>query len=114
MRSLLRHGADRRALRAFAERQELVAAGLTRRDLVKLGLMTGGAYGAGMIVTDARLPRDLRLASALGALPPMKPFVEPLPILPVLPARAMSELSPTPTADPNRATNPDTNLPYEG
>jgi FtsP/CotA-like multicopper oxidase with cupredoxin domain len=108
------HGADRRALRAFAERQELVAAGLTRRDLVKLGLMTGGAYGAGMVVTDARLPRELRLASALGALPPMTPFVEPLPILPVLQERNASELSPAPGADPNYATNPDTKLPYEG
>ena len=46
MRYLLRHRADRRALRAFAERQELVKAGLTRRDLVKMGLMTTGGSAA--------------------------------------------------------------------
>ena len=110
----MRYGADRRALRAFAERQELVAAGLTRRDLVKLGLMTGGAYGAGMVLTDARLPRELRLASALGALPPMKPFVEPLPILPVLPARNLSDLTPAPTAIPTGRRTPPPACPTRG
>ena len=45
MRFMLRHGADRRALRAFAERQELVKAGLTRRDLVKMGVLSTGGVG---------------------------------------------------------------------
>ena len=114
MRFLLRYGGDRRALRAFEERQGLVKAGLTRRDLLRMGLMTGGGVGGGLLVSDKGLARDLRLSSALGALPPLTPFVEPLPILPVLPERSVSELVPSPTNSPNRATNPVTNLPFEG
>ena len=44
----MRYGADRRALRAFDERHELVKAGVTRRDLMKMGLMTGAGVGGGM------------------------------------------------------------------
>ena len=110
MRYLLRHRADRRALRAFAERQELVKAGLTRRDLVKMGLMTTGGVGGGLVLADKSRADD----GGLGSLPPLTPFVEPLPVLPALPARAVSDLTPAPTNQPNRATNPATGLPFEG
>src|SRR6185436_6250408 len=110
MRYLLRHRADRRALRAFAERQELVKAGLTRRDLVKMGLMTTGGVGGGLVLADKSLADD----GGLGSLPPLTPFVEPLPVLPALPPRAVSDLTPAPTNPPNRATNPATGLPFEG
>lgn len=72
--------------------------------------MTSG----GLLVSERALAADVRLPGALGALPPLKPFVEPLPILPVLPERRASELVPAPTNSPNRATNPATNLPFEG
>ena len=49
---LLRYGADKRALRAFRERQELVRLGLTRRDLMKMGVMSS----AGVLVTGRGLP----------------------------------------------------------
>jgi FtsP/CotA-like multicopper oxidase with cupredoxin domain len=114
MRVLLRYGGDRRALRAFTERQELVKAGLTRRDLVKMGLVTGGAAGGTILKSDKGLARGRSSSRALGALPPLAPFVEPLPILPVLPERSQAELNPAPTVDPNRAINPDTGLPFEG
>src|SRR4051794_30897641 len=114
MSFLLRCGGDRRALRAFRERQELVKAGLTRRDLVRMGLITSGGVGGGLLVAERGLARGLRSSSALGALAPLKPFVEPLPILPVLPERSASELTPAPTPEPNRAINPLTNLPFEG
>lgn len=104
---LLRYGPNKRALRAFRERQELVEAGLTRRDLMKAGMLTS----AGFLVTDKGLPRELLSTSALGALPPITPFVEPLPIPPILPVRT---LDPAPTNDPNRAINPLTGLPFEG
>jgi FtsP/CotA-like multicopper oxidase with cupredoxin domain len=109
MRVLLRHGGDRRALRAFRERQELVKAGLTRRDLVKMGLMTGGG---GLILADKSLAASG--PGSLGSLPPLAPFVQPLPILPVLPERSVTELDPAPTINPNRAINPATGLPFEG
>ena len=103
---LLRHNPDKRALRAFRARQELVQAGVTRRDLMKAGMMTS----AGVLVAEIGLPRS---ALALTS-PRVKPFVEPLPILPVLPSRALAQLDPAPTNDPNRAINPLTGLPFEG
>jgi|1186.fasta_scaffold03258_1 FtsP/CotA-like multicopper oxidase with cupredoxin domain len=114
MRFLLRYGGDRRALRAFSERQALVNAGLTRRDLVRMGLMTGGGLGGGLLVAEKSLARGLRSSDSLGKLPPLAPFVEPLPTLPALPPRNMSELVPAPTLDPNRVINPATSLPFEG
>ncbi len=114
MRALLRYGADRRALRAFEERQELVRAGLTRRDLAKLGLLTGGGLGGGLLVADKSLARDGRSGGGLGALPPLRPFVQPLLVLPALPERTAAELGPPPTIEPNRAVNPATGLPFEG
>jgi FtsP/CotA-like multicopper oxidase with cupredoxin domain len=87
MRALLRYGGNRRALRAFAERQEMVKAGLTRRDLVRLGLITGGGVGGGLLATEKGMAAELRSTDALGSLPPLTKFVEPLPILPVLPER---------------------------
>src|SRR3954468_7316871 len=115
MRALLRHGGDRRALRAFDARQELVKAGLTRRDLVRMGLVTGGAAaGSGLLIAEKGLAAELRAPNALGALPPMTPFVEPLPVLPALPQRDVAELAPAPTNDPNSAIDPGTGLPLEG
>jgi FtsP/CotA-like multicopper oxidase with cupredoxin domain len=108
MRALLRYGGNRRAVHAFAERQELVGAGLTRRDLVKMGLMTGGGVGGGLLVAEKGLAEDL------GVLPPLRPFIQPLVVLPRLPERARTELNPPPTTVPNRATNPATGLPFEG
>jgi FtsP/CotA-like multicopper oxidase with cupredoxin domain len=114
MRVVQRYGGDRRALRAFRARQELVKAGLTRRDLVKMGLMTGGGVGGGMLVAEKGLASELRSASALGALPPLEPFVQPLTILPALRQRPVSALTPAPTNRPNRAINSRTGLPFEG
>src|SRR5215211_1429201 len=114
MWALLRHRGDRRALRAFDERLELVKAGLTRRDLVRMGLLTGGGLGGGLLVSEKGLAQGSRRPDALGPLPPLEPFVEPLTVLPVLDDRAEAELSPAATASPNRDANPATGLPYEG
>jgi FtsP/CotA-like multicopper oxidase with cupredoxin domain len=110
MRALLRHRGEKRALQAFDERLELVKAGLTRRDLVRMGLMTGGGVGGGLLLAD----KGLAATGSLGSLPPLAAFVQPLVILPRLPDRTMAELTPAPTLSPNRATNPATGLPYEG
>ena len=80
----------------------------SRRTLLKLGA--------------ASLP-----VSFMGASPPLQaktitspattPFLEPLPIMPVLPSRPLSDaafaLQP-PSQNPNRAINPATLLPFEG
>src|SRR6185312_3226276 len=87
MRALLRHGGDRRALRAFRERQAMVAAGLTRRDLVKMGLLTSGGVGGGMLLSEKGMAAELRTPAALGALPPLTLFAQPLRVLDRLPER---------------------------
>ena len=117
MRVVLRYGADRRAVRAFRARQELVKAGLTRRDLARMGLLTGGGVAGGLLTAEKGLARELRSTSALGSLPPLKPFVQALPVLPTLqPLRnGAADLTPAPTIDGNQAPNPaNGNLPFEG
>ena len=84
MRALLRHRGDKRALQAFDERLELVRAGLTRRDLVRMGLMTGGGVGGGLALADKALAASGKGPGALGSLPPLAPFGQPLTILPRL------------------------------
>jgi FtsP/CotA-like multicopper oxidase with cupredoxin domain len=114
MRALLRHRGSRRALRAFDERLALVEAGVTRRDLVKLGLLAGGGAGSAVLSSDRALADGERGPGALGSLPPLAPFAQELEILPVLPVRDRAELDPAPASSPNRATNPATGLPWEG
>jgi FtsP/CotA-like multicopper oxidase with cupredoxin domain len=107
-------------LNAAKNRRELIAAGLTsRRDLMKMGLLTAG----GMLVAKSGLS-----ARAYGQTqtnnppsgkdpnrspgtnqncvpgnqtmsPTTKPFIDPLPIIPI--ARTVSSLTPTPTTCPN-------------
>ncbi len=92
---------QRAQYRAFLNRQEIIKAGLSRRDLFKMGLLTG----AGMLV--ARDGLSARAASAAGttagqcASPPTTPFTINLPIPPV--KQAVASLSPTPTVAPNTA-----------
>ena len=107
-------------LNAAKNRRELVAAGLTsRRDLLKMGLLTAG----GMLVAKSGLSarayaqsptqiappssgantspgtNQLCLAGNQTASPPTTPFIDPLPIMPT--ARTVASLSPTPTTFPN-------------
>src|SRR3981081_2212175 len=114
--NLLRFQLDRAALRARKNRQELIAAGLNRRDLFRMGLLTGG----GFLVTQQGLSAwasgstATRSSCGLGLSPKVTPFVEPLPIMPVLPARPASAFTPAPTIAANRTINPATGLPFEG
>lgn len=105
-------------LEAAKNRRELIAAGLTsRRDLMKMGLLTAG----GMLVAKSglsaraqsttpqtQLPGDGQVGSnqncvptKQAASPPTRAFIEPLPIMPV--AQTVASLSPTPTTSPNTA-----------
>jgi FtsP/CotA-like multicopper oxidase with cupredoxin domain len=104
MRFVLRYGADKRSLHAFRERQELVKAGLTRRDLVKLGVLTTGGVGGGLVFAD----KSLADGGSLGSLPNLEPFVQELRRLEVLPRRDAGFLNPTPTIGPNPDVLPDT------
>src|SRR3954452_13201696 len=54
---------------AFAERQEMAKAGLTRRYLVRIGLIAGGGVGGGLLATEKGMAAGLRSPAALGKLP---------------------------------------------
>src|SRR5437899_6245213 len=106
-------------LEAAKNRRELIAAGLTsRRDLVKMGLLTAGgmlvaksglsarAYGQ----TQTNTPPSSETNTSPGTnqncvpgnqtqSPKTKPFIDPLPIMPL--AQKVASLSPTPTENPN-------------
>jgi FtsP/CotA-like multicopper oxidase with cupredoxin domain len=73
-------------------RQECVDAGLTRRDMFKVALLTSGGALVGARGASAQAACELTPCTP-GCSPPTIPFVDPLPIPPVLPARALSDPS---------------------
>jgi FtsP/CotA-like multicopper oxidase with cupredoxin domain len=104
---------------ALKNRMELVKAGFTRRDLMKMGLMTG----AGVLIPTVGLTHAWASCRAGDCQPgcspqPARVFVDPMPIPPQLPARPLSDPGLTfgapPQICPNNTINPATNLPFEG
>src|SRR5215813_6303152 len=101
----------REMLQAAKNRRELIAAGLTsRRDLLKMGLLTAGGVLVAKSGLSARAqsgggqntsPGSQQLCQVgnQAQSPQTKPFIDPLPIMPV--TRRVSSLSPTPTLNPN-------------
>jgi len=108
----------REMLNAAKNRRELIAAALTsRRDLLKIGLLTA----SGMLVAKGGLSARAQTAqtgsSSKGspgsfnvcqpgnqaASPPTRAFIEPLPIMPLARTVPVSSLSPAPTIAPNTA-----------
>ena len=103
--------------RALNNRLELVKAGFTRRDLIKMGLMTS----AGVLIPKDGLthPSDGGDRCELGNSPrPAQVFVDPLPIPPQLPERPLSDpglqFGKPPQECPYNVINPATGLPFEG
>lgn len=88
---------------ASKNRQELIAAGFKRRDLMKMGLLTA----TGMLIPKKGLSAYPRTRSGFPLpddyhrSPPTTPFVEEMPRLPILAPTA--SLTPKPTAAPNTA-----------
>jgi FtsP/CotA-like multicopper oxidase with cupredoxin domain len=96
---ILKHRWSSLARNAWRNRQELIAAGMcTRRDLLKLGLLTGAGY------LLAKHGLSSRVADAKEMLSPAtRAWVDPLPIMPVkqpLPNGAAG-LVPYPSIVPN-------------
>src|SRR5262245_48996717 len=95
---------SKRWLKAMRNRQEIARAGLSRRQLFKMGLLTSGGYlvaksGLSAWASDGCDSGDCRP----GCSPPTTPFLDPLRVPPLLPARAASELRPAPREAPNNA-----------
>lgn len=98
---LLRHRWSRLARTAWRNRQELIAARLhTRRDLLKLGLLGAG----GMLILKHGLSSRVADAKEMKS-PPVRPFLEPMPVPPVKRplANGAAGLAPYPTIAPNNA-----------
>jgi FtsP/CotA-like multicopper oxidase with cupredoxin domain len=97
---LLKHRWSRLTRNAWRNRQELIAARLiSRRDLLKLGLLSGAGY------LLAKHGLSTRAHAHDMVSPPTHAFVEPLPIMPVkrpLPNGAEG-LWPYPTIQPNHS-----------
>jgi FtsP/CotA-like multicopper oxidase with cupredoxin domain len=108
---------------AFKNRQELVAAGFTRRDLMRMGLIGS----TGMLIAKSGLSSRVYASWGSGscrtgttgcgncASPPTTPWTMDMPIPPVKQSTTMSGLTgPAPTLAPNSTINPATGLAYEG
>jgi FtsP/CotA-like multicopper oxidase with cupredoxin domain len=101
---------EREAAIAARNRRELIAAGLTRRDLARMGLLTsagflvgvkglsawGGSYGSGW---DGGSSHWQRCSYNCPQSPPTTAFAQPLLIPPV--KQPVASLSPAPTIAPN-------------
>lgn len=85
-------GPDRLARTALANRQEIIRSGLTRRELARLGLLTG----AGFLIAKPGL--SSRAHAQTLTSPPTRPFVVPLPIPPT--KAPATSLTPAPQALP--------------
>jgi len=116
---------EREILDAAKNRRELIAAQLSRRDLMRLGLLTSAGFLIPKNGLSARSPQfggggsfgdscyGFYGHSGTPVSPPTTPFLEVLPIMPVHQPVAQFT-GPAPTAAPNTAINPATGLPYEG
>jgi len=105
---------------ATKNRRALIAAQLSRREMMKMGLVTA----SGMLVAKAGL--SARAASADGSTPgnnpvspPTTPFTVPLPIHPPIDLRTgavhpISALSPAPTVVPNVAAGEGRVIAHQG
>jgi FtsP/CotA-like multicopper oxidase with cupredoxin domain len=117
---------EREVQQALDNRLELVKEGFTRRDLIKMGLMTT----AGVLIPKSGLTHAQVSSSSwggggcyngcdVGCSPqPNAVFVDPLPIPPQLPSRPLSDpglqFGAPPQLFPNTGINPATGLRYEG
>ena len=87
-------------------RQELIRARLSRRELFKLGLLTG----AGLLVAKSGLSSRAHADDAVRS-PPTTPFVDPLPIPPR--KQPVAALDPAPTEFPNTAAGEARTRPHQ-
>src|SRR3989442_7261851 len=97
-------------LAAMENRRELIAAGLmNRRDLFKMGLLTSAGYllaKRGLSARWGSLIPEMQAAS-----PTVKPFVQPLPIMPI--KQPVSSLNPAPQVQPNTAAGEARTRPHQ-
>lgn len=111
---ILKYRESKLARIARKNRQEIIRAGLSRREMFKMGLLTSAGLLVPIRGLSARASGGCTDKCEPGCSPPTTPFVEPLPIMPILTEVPESSLVPAPTPNPNTAINPNTGLPFEG
>lgn len=111
---------EREIANAAKNRREIIAAQLSRRDMMKAGLLTGAGYLIHKNGLSARAQFsgdcDRRWSHGGGGngtpeSPPTDPFLEPMPIPPV--AQPVATLSPAPTINPNTAAGEGRTRPHQ-
>jgi len=121
---------EREVQQALNNRLELVKEGFTRRDLIKMGLMTGAgvlipqgglthAYGQDPLAPLSSSSFYHGSSCDVGNSPlPAQVFVDPMPIPPELPTRPLTDpglqFGAPPQLFPFNTINPATGLPFEG
>jgi FtsP/CotA-like multicopper oxidase with cupredoxin domain len=86
---------------ATRNRRELIAAGLSRRELFKMGLLTGAGYLVAKKGLSSRAWGFDHGGDGGNVSPPTRAFVEPMPLLTV--KQPVASLNPAPTIAPNTA-----------
>jgi len=107
---------QREIANARKNRLEIIKAGLTRRDLFKMGLLTSAGYLVQKNGLSAWAQSCAVGSCQPGCSPPIAPFLDPLYIPPVVPSRPLTNpaFKLPPQQCPHNSINPATNLPYEG
>jgi FtsP/CotA-like multicopper oxidase with cupredoxin domain len=88
----------REMINAQKNRRELIAARLSRRDLFKMGLLTGAGYLVAKNGLSARAQGPT--PEVQPASPPTRSFIEPMPIMPIKEPVPRHRLQPAPSVNP--------------
>src|SRR5262249_53848735 len=97
---------------AARNRRELIAAQLSRREMMKMGLLTASGLRVAMVGLSARAADPRGVVPLLNLVsPPTRPFIEPLPIPPV--RQPVASLNPAPTVNPNTAAGEGRTRPHQ-
>src|SRR5262245_66248863 len=97
---ILKYQLNKLALAAFRNRLEIIKAGLSRRDLIRMGLITSGGYlvakaglssraawgkgpNSGKGSGDGDAVPDVDADLPVLPSPPTRSFIEPIPIMPL-------------------------------
>jgi FtsP/CotA-like multicopper oxidase with cupredoxin domain len=107
---------QREIANARKNRLEIIKAGLTRRDLFKMGLLTSAGYLIQKNGLSAWAQSCAAGSCQPGCSPFIPPFLDPLYIPPIVPSRPLTDpaFKLPPQQCPHNTRNPAINRPYEG
>lgn len=88
---------------AAKNRREIIAARLSRRDLMKMGLLTSAGFLIPKRGLSARALNSAGVPTGWMPSPTVTPYLDPMPIPPIAQAIPQFTVGPPPTAAPNNA-----------